>query len=230
VILREKHIAMIEIVAKGLKDLLDQVAFVGGATIILYLDEEEIAQTIRPTEDIDCVIEVVNYRDYSKLESKLRSLGFSNSTEKDAPICRWLYRGVQVDVMPTEGDTLGFSNPWYSDGLKNSKEINLPSGTKVKIFPTPYFLAAKTAAFLGRGKNNFYESRDLEDIVTVLAGCSSIRQDIYEAAPEIRKYLKNHYSKLLGNESFIQSITGHLTSYKNHELRAQNVLDVLKNI
>jgi len=56
------NLKMLEIVADGLKELIDEVAFVGGATTALYLSEDaSIADSeIRSTEDVDCVIEVAS--------------------------------------------------------------------------------------------------------------------------------------------------------------------------
>lgn len=53
-------VSMIEIVAKALGSCLDEVIFVGGSTIPLYL-EDEGSQEPRPTEDVDCVVELINY-------------------------------------------------------------------------------------------------------------------------------------------------------------------------
>jgi hypothetical protein len=50
----------------------------------------------------------------------LRQLGFSQGTEPDDPICRWVVEDVKVDVMPTDEDILGFSNKWYSQAIENS--------------------------------------------------------------------------------------------------------------
>ena len=49
-------------VAKGLKDLNEKMVFVGGATISLYTDDEA-ADEVRPTADIDLTIQITGYAD-----------------------------------------------------------------------------------------------------------------------------------------------------------------------
>ncbi len=108
---RNPSIDMIEVVAGGLKELLDEVVFVGGATASLYI-EDPAAIRVRPTDDVDCIIEIVNRKEYYKLESQIRELGFSHAIGEGNPICRWKFEGVTVDIMPIDPAILGFSNIW----------------------------------------------------------------------------------------------------------------------
>ncbi|MDE2313915.1 MAG: hypothetical protein KGL04_07060, partial [Elusimicrobia bacterium] len=48
-----KNLALLAIVAQGLKSLKEKVVFVGGAIIDLHLDPA--APESRPTDDVDCV-------------------------------------------------------------------------------------------------------------------------------------------------------------------------------
>jgi hypothetical protein len=47
------------------------------------------------------VIVVADYADYSMFCDRLRDLGFVNDTSPDAPMCRFLYSGLMLDVMST---------------------------------------------------------------------------------------------------------------------------------
>src|SRR5437867_1634865 len=111
---KNHNIQMVEIVASGLKDLLPDMVFVGGATVTLYLSEEttRYESSVRPTDDVDCVVEVASRSEYTKLEKRIRGLGFKHSVEQGAPLCRWICSGVTVDIMPTDPKILGFSNKW----------------------------------------------------------------------------------------------------------------------
>jgi hypothetical protein len=80
---------MLQIVANGLGDFKDDMVFVGGAVVELYASNPELSD-IRPTLDVDCVIELRSKITYAKLEDDLRALGFANDTSKGAPICRWM--------------------------------------------------------------------------------------------------------------------------------------------
>jgi len=51
------NIIMLQIVADGLEELKEEVVFVGGAVAELYADYPASSE-IRPTLDVDCVIEL----------------------------------------------------------------------------------------------------------------------------------------------------------------------------
>ncbi len=58
--------------------------------------------TVRPTQDVEALVEAVTYVQYANLEGTLRSLGFDHDLSAGAPICRWLIRNVKVDIMPPD--------------------------------------------------------------------------------------------------------------------------------
>lgn len=225
-----QHIAAIDVIAKGLQSLLSEVAFVGGATIVFYVDKEDENHQLRPTEDVDCVIEAVSRIEYNQIEEQLRNLGFQHCIEKGSPVCRFSYKEIKIDVMPTEGKVLGFNNKWYKPGIQNSIETELPSGRIIKIFSLPYFLATKLEAFLDRGNQDYYGSKDMEDLITVFGARKNIRSDIFNSPDEIKSFLKENFENLCEDENFIQCISGHLNSYHNSEERAANVLDIIRNL
>ena len=121
---------MLQTVANGLGDLIDEVVFVGGAVAELYADDPA-SSDIRPTQDIDCTIELKSYREHSELEDELRIKGFVNDTSMGAPVCRWIFQGIKVDVMPTDTVILGFSNQWYPGGVGSKIPKILPDGTGI---------------------------------------------------------------------------------------------------
>jgi hypothetical protein len=45
---------------------------------------------MRPTDDVDCVVEVTSQREYYQLSATLRELGLSEDSSPGAPLCRWL--------------------------------------------------------------------------------------------------------------------------------------------
>ena len=132
--------------------LKNSVAFVGGATVSLYADNP--AQTeVRPTNDVDVLIEIASYHDYAKVQEKLAALGFQNDIASKV-ICRYKYQGLTVDIMPTEENVLGFNNRWYKNGFNNLQAYRVDEHTQIKIFTTPYFIASKIEAYKSRGKDN----------------------------------------------------------------------------
>jgi hypothetical protein len=53
------NLEMLEVTAEGLQDLLEEVVFVGGATVALYATDPA-APEARPTDDVDLVIEIAS--------------------------------------------------------------------------------------------------------------------------------------------------------------------------
>jgi len=201
---------MLAVVARGLRDLKEQVVFVGGATVDLYVTDLG-GEPLRATDDVDCVIEITSRGAYRALEEKLRALKFTHPIdEARPPICRWRYSGILVDIMPTDEAVLGFSNRWYPDGMAHAEKRTLPDGQEIAIFSLPYFLASKIEAFAGRGKNDFYGSQDIEDIVTVIDRADDLEDRVRGAPKAVKTYIGKKFSSLVRDELFVQSVTGHL--------------------
>lgn len=73
---RLENIIRIKAVHDALGDLAQDCVFVGGAVVDLYADRP--AAEVRPTDDIDVIIELLHYTGYAGLEKKLRAKGFVN--------------------------------------------------------------------------------------------------------------------------------------------------------
>ena len=67
------NIRRLKVIAEGLGDLLKDVVFVGGAVAELYADDPA-ATDIRPTMDVDCVIELATYGSLQDFEQLLRDI------------------------------------------------------------------------------------------------------------------------------------------------------------
>jgi len=169
------NIVRIKAVSNALNDLKEKVVFVGGATISLYPDRAVFE--VRPTDDIDVIIEILNYVDRAKLEERLRSIGFSHDIESGV-ICRYKIQGIIVDIMPTNDPSIGFTNIWYPEGFKKAVDYEIDERNVIKILSAPYFIATKLEAHKGRGKNDGRTSQDFEDIVYVLENRESIWEEM----------------------------------------------------
>ena len=165
------NISMLQTVANGLGTLKNDMVFIGGAVAELYASNPA-ASDIRPTLDVDCVIELSSKSEHAKMENELRAKKFANDTSKGAPICRWVYKDIKVDIMPVDSKVLGFTNRWYEEGIENKILKVLPDGTEVYVFSPAYYLAAKFEAHKSRGGNDLRQSHDFEDIIYILDNCS----------------------------------------------------------
>lgn len=219
---------MLETIARALSSLKDEVVFLGGATVALYL-QDPAAPEIRPTDDVDCIVELASYASYAEIESRLRRLGFENDTSPKAPLYRWLYEGVKVDVMPTDGSVLGFTNDWYRDGIKHKVPYTLPDGQEIFILPAPFFIATKIAAFLSRGEGDFRFSSDLEDIIALLDGRTSLPTELREAPSHLQAYIAEHFQAFLKNPSFMESVEGYLPAAREGRRRQQRVVAIMRD-
>ena len=171
------NIDMLQIVANGLEEIKNDLVFVGGSVAELYASDPA-SSDIRPTTDIDCLIELSSRKEYLKLEDKLRVKGFANDTSMGAPICRWIYKNIKVDVMPTDEKILGFSNRWYLEGIENKIGKALPDGIEIFIFPPQYYIGAKFEAHKSRGGNDLRQSHDFEDLIYIFDNCPDLLNDI----------------------------------------------------
>ncbi|MFM7671917.1 MAG: hypothetical protein ACKO6Q_04915 [Bacteroidota bacterium] len=185
-----QNIVRIKAVHQALEDLNKQVLFVGGATVSLYTDRP--SGEVRPTDDVDILIELTNYSGYTELEEKLRRKGFVNDVYSGV-ICRYKIQGVVVDVMPTRGDVLGFTNRWYADGFIYPMEIDLGQNIVIKIFNPPYFLASKMEAFKNRGGGDGRMSSDFEDVVFILNNRNAIWGELENAPIRVVNFLKEEF-------------------------------------
>jgi hypothetical protein len=221
------NILRLKAVAAALSDLEDEIVFVGGATLSLYVPQPELT-TIRVTDDIEVVIELISTAEFYLLQERLISLGFRHDTH--APIIsRYLYQGLKVDFMPADPAILGFTNRWYKEGIQQKIKVNLDADSAIFIFSTPYFLASKMEAFLERGKGDLFASHDLEDIIYLLDHQPAIKEEIANAPVIIKAYLLDHFRKLLKQPLFAEAVLGHVEQ-QNAIPRAKRIIALLNEI
>jgi predicted nucleotidyltransferase len=216
----------LETIAIALGTLNKEVVFVGGL-ICQFYSQSNAAPAFRPTDDIDCFIEIHTHKEYAALEKQLRSLGFSHDTNQGAPVCRKIYKNIKVDFMPSEESVIGFTNKWFREGLNHTLEIELPGKTKIRILKLPYFLATKFEALFDRGHGNLY-SHDFEDIVNVLAYRKS-HEDIETVSPQLKEAFRDWSEKITRERGIIETVKAHLPSYESYQL-AEKVLSVFKKM
>jgi predicted nucleotidyltransferase len=144
------------------------IMFVGGTVTALYPLEGGMA--LRPTLDVDCVVDVATTADYYAFVETLRVLGFRECTDENAPLCRRVYEDIRVDIVATSATGIGPTNRWYRDAFAEAAVHSLERNIQVRAITPLYFVATKLEAFRGRGAGDYQASHDLEDILTVLSG------------------------------------------------------------
>lgn len=205
------NLEMLELAFEHLGELRNEVVFVGGATIELWITDAA-APDFRLTEDVDVVVEIATRHDYYRLEKRLRLLGFENDRESGV-ICRFKAPGAGLlDVMPTESSILGFDNRWQEEAFSHAVEVELPKGQIIRALPPPYLLATKLEAFVGRGESDFYGSKDWGDVVALVDGREELIGEMAEAPESLRAYVSERLQKLSGHRDFDPGVEGALPS------------------
>jgi len=203
--MKRSNIEMLKTVARALGDVRDQIVFVGGATVQLYVTSLS-APEARPTMDVDCIVATASRTRYHELEQVIRSRGFRNDQSDGAPLCRWVYDDIKLDLMSTDSEILGFTNEWYEDGIRHAIELTLDENLRIRILDTPYFFATKVAALKNRGMADLRTSNDLEDIVFVLNNRSEVFEEIRNTEEKVQMYLSNSFFELLSMNSIDEAI------------------------
>ncbi|MEQ8409379.1 MAG: nucleotidyl transferase AbiEii/AbiGii toxin family protein [Gammaproteobacteria bacterium] len=203
-----QNLALLEVVAQSLEELLSEVTFVGGCTTILLVDTAAFGG-VRQTDDVDVIVDIATRLEYEHLSQKLRSKGFTES--RDGPTCRWVIKDrdiqIKLDVMPNSETILGYTNRWYVHAMENADTHILPSELEIAVVSPGYFLATKFEAFLGRGNGDYAGSHDLEDIVFVLENRSDLMRELVGYPDDVKQYLGTQARAIL-NDDFLNVLPG----------------------
>ncbi len=213
-------------IAVALQELNQQVVYVGGAVVSLYINDPA-ADDVRPTKDVDISVSLATLGELETLRENLTRKGFIQTADEDV-ICRFRYDDVKVDVMNTKAIGWAPANPWFAPGYKVKQAVALEEQT-LHILPLPYFIASKFTAYKGRGRNEPRTSHDFEDIVYILDNCTDIVQQLIAMPADVKPFLKEELQAILTDEVKQEAITGNLF-YENREARFQKIMQNLKKI
>ena len=204
---QDPNLAKVELIALALGSLRDELVFVGGCAAGLLMTDP-VAAPARVTYDVDLVVEVAALRHYHQMEVEFSRLGFVRDMAAAAPICRWRYRDIEVDLMPSDPAVLGFSNRWYPVAVATAEKRILPSGLAIRLITSPLFIATKFEAFADRGGEDLLASHDLEDIINVIEGRPELPAEIDCVAEDLRIYLADKCRALLAMPNFNNYLPG----------------------
>lgn len=214
-------------VAKLLGVLAEQCVFVGGAATGLLLTDPAIPD-VRPTLDVDVIVELATTGEFYRLQDALRAKGFVEDMESGI-ICRWRHDPIILDVMPTNPDILGFANRWYSNAVQYAHERS-HDGVRLRFVSPAYFLATKLEAYHGRGGGDYMASHDMEDLIAVLDGRLEIVEDIAGADGDVQSYLAGQMAILLEDDDFHDALPGHLPGDSASQARVPLLVERMESI
>ena len=222
----DPNVAKVELIAQALGELREQLVFVGGCAVGLLLTDPTAAPP-RVTYDVDLVAQVATLHGYHQLEAEFSRRGFVRDMSADAPICRWRYQRLEVDLMPTDPDVLGFANRWYPLAMAEADRVALPSGTVIRLISAPAFMATKFEAFADRGRNDLLGSHDAEDIINLVDGRPALLTEVSAAPAELRSHLAERCRALLERPEFADAVAGMILPDEALAERVQTVLQRL---
>jgi predicted nucleotidyltransferase len=222
---RTINIAVVAEVAQALRELKNQMVFIGGAVVSLYADDPA-ADEIRPTGDIDMTINLMNFSNWVRMQERLAQLGFYPDPYGHA-ICSYKYKDIPVDIMPAEDGPLGPTNKWYKLGFENLWTVKA-ADEEIQILSAPAYLATKFEAFNSRG-HDYRTSHDFEDIIYILDNRMTIVAEIEQSHPEIKGFLRQEINKIFESPHLEEILSAHLHPFVIDE-RYPIVLGKMKEI
>ena len=211
--------------ALALGSLRERLVFVGGCATGLLLTNPAAA-AVRPTEDVDAIVEVATLAGYRALHPLLAERGFTQTMEDNTPPFRWFWNRLQLDLVPVDERVLGFANRWYRPGFAAAVATDLAPGLALRHLDAPHFMATKFEAYNDRGRRDVYVSHDLEDIVTVIDGRAELADELMRAEPSLRAHVIEQTQALLAHPDLRNALPGIVAQ----PIRASVVLERLQQI
>ncbi len=215
-------------VHKSLKSAGLDFVFIGGG-ILGFLIDDPLATPVRTTIDIDVVLDIVTDPGQIMLEEKLGSAGFKHDMSDRAPRCRWIINNIKVDILSLKDRFSGMNLKWLQETVSMPLEIK-EEETVFKIASPACFIAMKLEAFKDRGNADYLGSRDIEDVISVIDGRSSIVEEIKSSDPQVVKFISKTIAELLQKNEFTASISGHLMPDPASQKRRLIVIERLNRI
>lgn len=206
----DPNLPYLQSIATALGDLCERVVFVGGSTAGLLITDVA-AEGVRPTRDVDAIVEARDLPQFYSIEAQVATRGFVRDTQSGV-ICRWIHTetGVLFDLMPVDPSVLGFSNRWYAEAVRTAATVSIGNGITIRRVSGPAFVATKLEAFAdpNRGANDFLASHDLEDVLNVVDGRPELIEELAVAPQPLRHAVRKSIATLLQNPDFANALPG----------------------
>ncbi len=213
-------------IATALAELNEQVVYVGGAVVGLYINDSA-ADDVRPTKDIDISLSIATIVELEEVREDLIKKGFTQTAEDDV-ICRFRFEDIKVDFMNTISVGWVPANPWFAGGFSLRETVEIED-KQIQILPIFYFLASKFAAYEDRGKKDPRTSHDFEDIVYILDNRTDMVQQILNAPEDVKPFLKTMFEKILKDRIMQEAILSNLY-YETRDYRFAKIMGKLEEV
>ncbi len=219
------NLKVVEKVANGLGDLNNEVLYIGGAVVGLYVTDVGAEQP-RPTKDVDITVQVSSYSEMEKLREDLATKGIYPASGETI-MYRYTFDGILIDFIPFEDTPLGPTNIWLKPGFDKSRTITI-GDQLIRILPVNYYLATKWEAFKDRGSDPRM-SHDFEDIIYVVDNNKELVKEVAKSEEKLLNGLKEITSFILNHKSSKEIVECHINPF-TVEIRSEIVFSKLKEI
>ncbi len=213
-------------VAKVLAQTNHNFVFVGGVVLGLYVNDD-FYEPVRLTQDIDIALEISGYGKWISFVNIIQKLGFKPDPEGPS-ICRYLFKDIKIDLIPTHENIAGFTNKWYGYGISHL-ETRIFQEVPFRILQAPYYLATKFEAFRDRGKGDYRTSHDFEDVIYIINNRNTLVNEILLSDTLVKSFLQEECKSILKNKYSEEIITCHLNPFES-SVRYPIILNRLKSI
>ncbi len=200
--------ALIELASVTLEPLLDEVVFVGAAAIPVWITDESVLP-LRATDDTDCVVAVSTKSEYDGFSERLRRLEMREDSESKV-ICRWRAHGsdLVIDVMPSNQSIIGFDGKWLRAVPDDKRGVALENGLKIWVVSPVLLLILKMEAFSSRGNDDYFASKDFEDIVKFVEGRPELVDEVLDSDDEQRAFVLAFFEPRIEDPQFQAGVEG----------------------
>ena len=218
----------VEKLATTLGELNDDVIYVGGAVVSLYVTDEGAEQP-RPTKDIGISVQISTYLQMDMLREKL-AVKKIYPAPTETVMYRYSYEDILIDFIPFEEIPFGPTNSWLKPCFEKAYPVMIGK-TEIKILPVSLFLATKWEAFKSRGGDPRM-SHDFEDIIYIIDNNLNLVNDVISADAKLRSFLKEMSKEILTHSSRNEIIECHIGSVTmdTMEERREIVINKLEKI
>ncbi len=209
------NLRVVEKVANSLEELNNDVIYVGGAVVSLYVTDEGAEQP-RPTKDIDISVQISTYSQMDEFREKL-ALKNIYPAPSEKVMYRYSYEDILIDFIPFEETPLGPTNSWLKPGFEKAYPVGIGE-SEIKILPVSLFLATKWEAFKSRGSDP-RTSHDFEDIIYIIDNNLKVVEDTQNANKDVQDFLKEMSNEILNHSSRNEIIECHINPFTADERR-----------
>ena len=192
------------------------------------LVNDPTVDAIRVTKDVDVVVGVRTRNEFHREERELEALGFKHDTSEDAPLCRWLADGIEVDVLPVREEVLGWKSDWFEQALLAARKGDI-EGHVVKVVTAPFFVALKLEAFEDRGNGDFIASTDFEDVICLFNGRPGVVDEIFSETA-VCNGIRTKFSRYIKNADLEDAVLGFVQTESCPEERFRAIMSAFRRL